>query len=134
MSVLDIIKDETLTYEQMVLSLAREAEAMIDPIKKSAKTAEFFDANAFCDLHEGNAPYRPRYILPNYEKLFESGCEFLELEKPSNIWEATNNLLIFYKHVPSITTFPVYLGNIDYLLNPFIEDEEEGYLAIKLFL
>lgn len=29
---------------------------------------------------------------------------------------------------------PVYLGNIDYLLEPFINNEEEAYLSIKLFL
>lgn len=29
---------------------------------------------------------------------------------------------------------PIYLGNIDYLLDPFITDETKAYLAIKLFL
>ncbi|MFV0498801.1 MAG: YjjI family glycine radical enzyme [Bacilli bacterium] len=134
MSVLDIIKDKTLTYEQMVLALARKSENSDVYIKKSETTKDFFDKKAFCDLFEGNAPYRPRYILPDYEKFFENGSEFLGLEKPQNIWEATNNLLIFYKNVPSITTFPVYLGNIDYLLEPFVQDKGDAYLAIKLFL
>lgn len=133
-NVLDIINNEMLTFEQRVVALAREAESTIEPIIKSEKCLKFFENNSFCDLYEGNAPYRPRYILPNYEKLFSDGCKFLELEKPGNIWEATNNLLIFYKHVPSITTFPVYIGNIDYLLEPFIKDESEAKLAIKLFL
>ncbi len=130
----DIINNETLTYEQMVMALAREAESTIEPIVKSEKCKEFFETKAFCDLFEGNAPYRPRYILPDYEKLFRDGCKFLELDAPSDIWEATHNLLIFYKHVPSITSFPVFLGNIDYLLDPYIKDEAEARNAIKLFL
>lgn len=64
------------------------------------------------------------------------GCKFLNLTPPKNIHEAIHTLLIFYKHVPSITTMPVYIGNIDYLLNPFIDENnlEEAKLAIKLFL
>ncbi|MGL4909977.1 MAG: YjjI family glycine radical enzyme, partial [Cetobacterium sp.] len=83
---------------------------------------------------EGNAPYRPRYIVPDYDIFMNNGSKFLNIEKPTNIWEAVHGLLILYKHVPSITTMPVYLGNIDYLLEPFVKDEAEAYLAIKLFL
>jgi len=85
-------------------------------------------------MFEGNSPYRPRYICPNYEKLFKNGCSFLELSTPTDIWEATSNLLIFYKHVPSITGMPVYMGDLDSLLDPFIKNEEESYRAIKIFL
>ncbi len=63
----------------------------------------------------------------------KQGSEFLNLNPPKDIWEATNNLLILYKHVPSITSMPVYIGNIDTLLDPFISDENEAYNAIKLF-
>ena len=68
--------------------------------------------------------------LRNYEKFMKEGCQFLQLNPPKNIWEATNHLLIFYRHVPSITTMPVYIGNIDYLLEPFITDEEEAKLFV----
>ena len=34
--------------------------------------------------------------------------------------------MIFYRHVPSVTHFPVYLGSVDKMLEPFIEDEEEA--------
>ncbi len=37
----------------------------------------------------------------------KQGSEFLKLNPPKDIWEATNNLLILYKHVPSITSMPV---------------------------
>lgn len=131
---LEIIKDEKITFEQKVASLARYAESTVDILNKSEKLEEYMSQGVICDLFEGNAPYRPRYILPDYEKFMKQGSKFLELEPATNIFEATNNLLILYKHVPSITTMPVYLGNIDYLLEPYVKDESEAYLAIKLFL
>ena len=129
-----IIKDVTLTYEQKVLSLARYAENSVRVLNISEDTEELREEGIICDLFEGNVPYRPRYILPDYEKFMKEGCKFLELSPATNIWEATTNLLIMYKHVPSITSMPVYIGNIDYLLEPFIVDEEEAKLAIRLFL
>lgn len=129
-----IIKDMTLTFEQKVIGLARAAENSIQVLNIDERTQELRDLGIICDLFEGNVPYRPRYILPNYELLMEKGCEFLGLTPPTNIWEATNTLLIFYKHVPSITTMPVYIGNIDTLLEPFVVDEDEARMAIKLFL
>lgn len=133
-NVLQTIKDKSLTYEQKVLSLARIAENSINILNISNEAKELISEGIICDLFEGNAPYRPRYIVPNYEKFMKNGSEFLELTPPKDIWEATNNLLILYKHVPSITSFPVYIGNIDYLLEPFVENEEEAYKAIELFL
>ncbi|SHE49226.1 YjjI family glycine radical enzyme [Clostridium fallax] len=129
-----IIKDGSLTYEQKVIALAREAENSLKVLKISDKCEKLRQSGVICDLFEGNAPYRPRYIVPDYEKFMREGSAFLELDPPKDIWEATNSLLILYKHVPSITTMPVYIGNIDYLLEPFINDEEEAYKAIKLFL
>ena len=87
-----------------------------------------------CDLGEGKAPYRPRYILPDYSILMEKGCKFLDLQPAQDIWEACNNLLIFYKHVPSITSFPVYLGNFTKLFAPFDKDEKETRKAMRMFL
>jgi len=132
-NVLNIIKNKVLTYEQKVVSLAKEAENSIEVIEVAQEVQSYQDKGIICTLFEGNAPYRPRYIVPNYELFMEKGCQFLRLSKPTNIWEATNNLLIFYKHVPSITTMPVYVGNLDTLLEPFINDEKEAYQAIKLF-
>ncbi len=132
--VLGIIQDRTLTYEQKVMNLAREAENSLKVLNISKEAQEYREEGIICDLNEGNAPYRPRYIVPDYEKFMKNGSEFLGLEPPKNIWEAVNSLLILYKHVPSITSFPVYIGNIDTLLDPFIKEEEEAYKAIKLFL
>lgn len=132
--VLNIIKNETLTYNQQVLQLAGQAESTLNVLNIDEETKKLLDAEIICTMFEGNAPYRPRYVIPNYEVLMEKGCKFLDLDVPNDIWEATNNLLILYKHVPSITSYPVYLGNIDTLLEPFVKDEEEAYKAIKLYL
>ncbi|MGL5766533.1 MAG: YjjI family glycine radical enzyme [Sarcina sp.] len=132
--VLEIIKDESLTYGQQVKNLAAFAESTIEPLNIDEETKKLIENGAICTLFEGNAPFRPRYIIPDYSKLIENGCKFLDLDKPKDIWEATNSLLILYKHVPSITTMPVYLGNLDELLEPFINDEYEAKKAIKLFL
>ena len=132
--VLEILKDKTLTYNQQLKGLASYAENSIEVLNIDYETKKLIDEGCICTLFEGNAPFRPRYIIPDYSLLMDKGCEFLKLTPPEDIWEATNNLLIFYKHVPSITTFPVYLGNIDELLEPFIEDEREAKRAIKLFL
>ncbi|MBZ9688822.1 YjjI family glycine radical enzyme [Clostridium estertheticum] len=133
-NILEIIKNGTLTYEQKVLTLARAAENSIDVLNIKPSTQLLRDEGIICDLFEGHAPYRPRYIVPNYEKFMKNGSEFLGLTPPSDIWEATNNLLILYNHVPSISSFPVYIGNIDLLLEPFVVNEEEAFHAIKLFL
>jgi len=132
--ILEIIKDEQLSFEQRVYSLARYAENSLDVLNLDEGIKEWMDKDIICDLAEGNAPYKPRYVVPDYEKFMEQGSDFLELSKPNDIWEAINNLLILYKHVPSVSMVPVYIGNIDTLLEPFIEDEEESKKAIKLFL
>lgn len=132
--ILQIIKDEKLTFEQRVNALAKAAENSLSVLNYSEDFIKLKDEGIICDLFEGNAPYRPRYIVPDYDRLMKEGCEFLKLDPPSDIWEAVNTLLIFYKHVPSITNFPVYIGSIDKLLEPFVKDEEEAYKAIKLFL
>ena len=132
--VLSIIQNNTLTYQMKVISLAKLAENSINILDISDEIKEYMNDEIICDLGEGNAPYRPRYIVPDYEKFMKEGSKFLGLEPAKNIWEATHNLLMLYKHVPSVTTFPVYVGNIDTLLEPFVKDEEEAYNAIKLFL
>ena len=133
---LDIVKDTTLTYEQQLLALARLGESLDDTIVFSDEYYKAKQAGALCDLNEGKMPYRPRYICPDYELLFEKGCEFLELDPPKDLLEAINVLEIFYNHVPSVTAYPVYLGDIDKLLEPFVlkEDREYAKKVLKLFL
>lgn len=130
----EICKDVTLTYDQQLKALARIGESTDDtlPITEEFRIAR--EKGIICDLNEGCMPFRPRYICPDYSVLMKKGCKFLNLTPPTDIWEACNSLLILYKHVPSITTFPVYLGNFDELFEPFVKDEEEARKALRLFL
>lgn len=132
--VKDIISDPTLTYQQEVLALARLAESDDDSLYLEPEFIKALEDEVLCDLNEGRAPYRPRYILPDYRILMEKGCSFLGLQPATDIWEACNNLLIMYKHVPSITSFPVWLGNFSELFEPFDVDEETTKKALRLFL
>ena len=132
-----IVSDTTLTYHQMMLALARLAES--EDAVSLPRTAEELQAmkdGILCDLNEGLVPYRPRYIIPDYMKFMKQGSAFLDLKAPQDLWEACNNLLILYRHVPSITSFPVYLGNLDDLLEPFVlqMDEKEAKKCLGLFL
>lgn len=133
--VLDIIKNPALTYEQQTYNLAKLAENVL-PYPKGAdeKFIELVNKGIICELDEGHAPYAPRYILPDYDKLLRDGCKFLRLKPAKTLLDAINMLLVFYHHVPSVTRFPVYLGSIDKLLNPFIKNEKEAREQIKWFL
>ncbi len=130
-----IVVDPGLTYQQRRHNMALLAEELIEypPLGEEAKQA--LDDRIICDLFEGHAPYRARYILPDYEKAFQQGSEFLELEPPTNLAEALNFLTILYSQVPSITGFPVYLGDVDRLLTPYITEisDQDLYQQLKLF-
>lgn len=131
---LSVITDRTLTYQQKVAALAKVGEETARPLSIDPETQALRDAGVICDLFEGSAPFRPRYVVPDYERFMRRGSAFLGLEPPRDLWEATTALLVLYRHVPSITTFPVYLGDLDALLEPFVRDEAEARKAIGLFL
>ncbi len=138
--ILDIIKSAELTHEQKVTCLANKADSLMEVLDLPEGLDELLnvpgDVKCICDLSEGHAPLRPRYITPDYGKLMKEGCKYLNLEAPRDLFEALNTLLIFYKHVPSVTNYPVYLGQLDDLLEPFIDTVDENTAAklIKMFL
>lgn len=138
--ILDTIKSPTLTHEQKITNLANHADSLLDVLNIPDGLGELLNPSngqqCICDLNEGHAPVRPRYIVPDYEKFMREGSTFLQLKPPSDLYEALNSLLIFYKHVPSVTNYPVYLGALDELLEPFINDVEEKQAKrmLKLFL
>ena len=134
--VLDIVTSKGLTYEQKVVALAHAAENSLEVMEIPEKTRHYMETGAICDLDEGHAPYRPRYIMPDYEAAVKKGCEFLQLDPPKDLDEVIQFLEILYRHVPSITSYPVYLGNIDRLIEPFLEgvSDEEAEKKLRLFL
>ncbi len=126
------IADPTLTDRQRIQALAGLAEGSIPPPSVSVACAEALDKRVICDMYEGNAPYRPRYVLPDYAKALRQGSEFLELPAPQRLDEALTFLLAMYAQVPSITGYPVYLGDLDTLLLPFAEGVSDAELTDKL--
>lgn len=138
--ILEIIKSATLTHEQKVAGMAAKADSLLEVLDLPKGLDELMnvpaDQKCICDLSEGHAPLRPRYIVPDYVKFMKEGSRFLQLDPPKDLYEALNSLLIFYKHVPSVTNFPVYVGQLDDLLEPFINDVEEALAKkmLKLFL
>jgi len=135
--VLKIIKNPTLTYHQKLISLAKLAEnSDTESLVRDKKYIEAIEAGLICDLNEGSVPYRPRYIIPDYRILMQKGSKTLGLEPPKDLWEACSALQIMYHHVPSITSFPVFLGNFDELLEPYVleMDEIEAKKCLRLFL
>ena len=139
-NILSIIKSPVLTHEQKLTNLACQADSLMEVLDLPEGLDELLnvpaDRKCICDLSEGHAPVRPRYIIPDYAKFMKEGSEFLQLKPPADLYEAINNLLIFYKHVPSVTNYPVYVGQLDELLEPFIDtvDEAQAKKLLKMFM
>ncbi len=138
--ILNIIESPTLTHEQKLTNLASQADSLMEVLDLPDGLDELLnvpiDRKCICDLNEGHAPMRPRYIVPDYAKFMREGSEFLQLAPPTDLYEALNHLLIFYKHVPSVTNYPVYVGQLDELLEPFIDtvDRDQAKKLLKLFM
>ena len=139
-NILDIIESATLTHEQKLTCLANQADSLMEVLDLPEGLDELLnvpiDRKCICDLSEGHAPMRPRYIIPDYAKFLKEGSKFLQLDPPTDLYEALNSLMIFYKHVPSVTNYPVYVGQLDELLEPYIDtvDEAQAKKMLKLFL
>lgn len=134
----DVATSSNLTYQQKLFNMANTAERLFDPREVLGYTEEemgYVENEMICDLNEGYLPYRPRYIVPNYYVLLEKGSEFLDIKPPTDLDELLDSLLILYNHVPSITSFPVFIGDLDKLMEPFMtENTEQDYKKIKRFM
>lgn len=131
----NIATDPLLSPKQKSHFLALEADAAIAYPNVSKQLKKAMDDGIICDIFEGNAPFKPRYVLPDYAKFLQQGSQYLELSAATNLDEAINALTILYHHVPSVTNIPVYVGQLDELLLPYVNDvdEETLYQKLKLF-
>ena len=105
--------------------LAAAAEATLAAPGRTPEVQALLEAGVLCTLSEGNAPYRPRYLVPDYQALLARGSDYLNLRPARDLFEAVGALLAAYRFVPSITGFPVYVGQLDALLEPFWAAEPE---------
>ena len=117
-----LVQDDTLGYDQKLRRLATLATEALPYPALSADCREALDKRIICDMFEGHAPYTARYILPDYEKAVRQGLRYLEMPPPTNLDDALAFLQIMYVNVPSVTTYPVYLGDLDRVLAPFVDD------------
>ena len=89
-----------------------------------------------CPRHGRGQRDRPRYVLPDYALALSKGSYYLDVLSPENLDEALAFLLAMYgAGVPSITGYPVSLGDLDTLLEPYLGDlsEEEIDDRLRLF-
>lgn len=121
---LAILRDPGLEPWQKRNRLASSAEDSLPPLGVSPLVTRLQEEGVLCTLFEGQAPYRPRYVLPDYGRLLAQGSPYLGLEPAEDLFRAVNALLTAYRFVPSITGYPVYLGSLDELLEPFWEAED----------
>lgn len=126
---LRIIKSRHLTYQQKLRALAKVAEDSIPYPSVKPETIKLMDEGIIHDLDEGHAPYRPRYIVPDYSVVLRNGSKFFEIDPPENMYEAIGALMSTYVNTPSITSYPVYLGDIDELLMPFADTVTDAELT-----
>ncbi len=130
-----IVNDPALSPAQKARYLSLEAENSLPYPALTAATRAALDDRIICDMFEGHAPYKPRYVLPDFAVVLARGSEWLELPAPQSLDEAISTLMIAYHHTPSVTGMPVYLGAIDALLLPFCDGVSEAdlYRQIRLF-
>ena len=106
-SMLDTVKSPSLTHEQKVATMANHADSLLEVLDLPKGLDELLNADidrqCICDLFEGHAPLRPRYIIPDYAKFMREGSKFLQLDPPKDLYEALNSLLIFFAKSLSIS-------------------------------
>ena len=129
---MDIITAGNLTYKQKVLHLAQAAENSEHPLKTTKEFDRLFAAHAIDDMCEGNAPYRPRYIAPDYQLFAEQGSDFLRLDAPKDLDDLLWGLAMLYDNVPSVTSRPVYVGQLDRIIEPFIANLDDEAVMDRL--
>ena len=133
----EITNDPHLSFNQKSRYLSLQADDMLPYPELSSQARDAMEAGLICDLFEGHAPFKPRYVLPDYQKAMVQGSKWLELAPPQDLDEAINFLHILYHHVPSVTNIPVFVGRLDQLLSPFVDDsisDEQLHKKIRLML
>lgn len=130
-----IVTSPMLTPEQKRHFLALEAENALPYPTLPDEARAALDEGLICDMFEGHAPFKPRYVLPDYARFLANGSEWLELGGAKDLDDALSLLTILYHHVPSVTSMPVFLGHLDALLQPYVKilTQEEIDIRLKRF-
>lgn len=65
-----IVTSPVLSLEQKRHFLALEAENNLPYPQLPAEARRALDEGVICDMFEGHAPYKPRYVLPDYARFW----------------------------------------------------------------
>lgn len=130
------ITNRHLNYHQKLNALCGCAENTLPLLDAGETFRYYYERGGIDDLNEGHAPYRGRYIMVDFEKFVRQGSKFLKIDPPKTLDQLIWSLEILYTYIPSITTKPVYLGNIDKLIDPFLTGmtDEEIIPKLEMFL
>ncbi len=70
-----IVTSPVLSPEQKRHFLALEAENNLPYPQLPAEARRALDEGVICDMFEGHAPYKPRYVLPDYARFLANGSD-----------------------------------------------------------
>jgi YjjI family glycine radical enzyme len=129
-----ILSAHNMIFEQKHDALAATAVNVLAYPDLSDEAIGLLEKGVLCLLGEGAAPYHPRYVAPEYEKMLEVGSSFLDLAPAENLFDAITTLLTAYKYSPSGGS-PVFIGRLDELLEPYIDTvpTETAHMLLKSF-
>lgn len=132
--VRSVIEDPNILEEQKRVAMMDAAYKTLPYPAVSEAALEALSQGVICLLGEGPAPYHPRYVAPDYQKLLDEGSTFFDLKPAANLYEAITSLLTAYHYSPT-SGDPPFIGKLDELLEPFVEatPDEIAYPALKSF-
>jgi len=132
--VADTLRAPNLIYEQKRDALAGIARAAMPYPTMTQENRELVEKGVICMLSEGAAPFHPRYVAPDYARLLQQGCRFLELPPAQDLFDAAAHLLTAYKYVPC-GGLPVFIGRMDELFEPYIDSvtPESAFRILRSF-
>ena len=119
--VRSVVTDPMLLEEQKRVAMMDAAYKTLSYPQVSAAALDALGQGVICLLGEGPAPYHPRYVAPDFQKLLNEGSEFFNLKPATNLFEAVTSLLTVYNYLPTAGD-PPYIGNLDSLLEPFVRE------------
>ena len=74
-----IAEDPSLSFAQKARYLSLEAENSLPYPELDEEAAKALEERVICDMYEGHAPFKPRYVMPDYSVVLEKGSTYLEL-------------------------------------------------------
>ncbi len=132
--VRSVVTDPMLLEEQKRVAMMDAAYKTLSYPQVSAAALDALGQGVICLLGEGPAPYHPRYVAPDFQKLLNEGSDFFNLKPATNLFEAVTSLLTVYNYSPTAGD-PPYIGNLDTLLEPFVRElpDEVARPVLKSF-